>query len=51
MNDERILSGELLEEDKVYNIRPETLDEYIGQLKPKKTLEYLLNLPLCEEKA
>ena len=46
MNDERILSGELLEEDKVYNIRPETLDEYIGQTEAKENIRVFIKSAL-----
>ena len=38
----KLLSGELLDEDKVYNIRPETLDEYIGQTEAKENLRVFI---------
>ena len=41
--DERIVSEEKLEEDEIeINIRPETLDEYIGQQKVKENLEIFI---------
>ena len=38
MKDNRILTNELLEEDNIANIRPETLDEYIGQSEVKENI-------------
>ena len=38
MAENRILTNELLEEDKIQNIRPETLDEYIGQSEVKENI-------------
>ncbi len=46
MNDDRILSSELLEEDKINNIRPETLDEYIGQTEAKENLRIFIKSAL-----
>ena len=41
--DERVISEEKLEEDEMeMNIRPETLDEYIGQEQVKKNLEIFM---------
>ena len=49
--DERILSSELLEEDKVYNIRPETLDEYIGQTEAKENIRVFIKSALMREES
>ena len=46
MDNERILSSELLEEDKVYNIRPETLDEYVGQTEAKENIRVFIKSAL-----
>ena len=46
MENNRILTGELLEEDKVFNIRPETLDEYIGQTEAKENLRIFIKSAL-----
>ncbi len=51
MSDERILSGELLEEDKIYNIRPETLDEYIGQTEAKENIRVFIKSALMREES
>ena len=45
MNNERILTNELLDEDKIFNIRPETLDEYIGQTEAKENIRVFTRLP------
>ena len=46
MANNRLLTGELLEEDKIYNIRPETLDEYIGQTEAKENLRIFIKSAL-----
>lgn len=46
-----ILSSELLEEDKVYNIRPETLDEYIGQTEAKENIRVFIKSALIREES
>ena len=42
----RILTNELLEEDKIGNIRPETLDEYIGQSEVKENIKVFIKSAL-----
>ena len=42
MASNRILTSELLEEDKISNIRPESLDEYIGQTEAKENLRIFI---------
>jgi len=49
MQDNRILSSELLDEDKVSNIRPETLDEYIGQSEVKENIKVFIKSALIRE--
>ena len=44
--DDRILTSELLEEDKIYNIRPETLDEYVGQTEVKENIRVFIKSAL-----
>ena len=51
MQEKRILSSELLEEDKVFNIRPETLDEYIGQTEAKENIRVFINSSLRREES
>ena len=51
MQDNRILSGKLLEEDKVYNIRPETLDEYVGQTEVKENIRVFIKSALMREES
>ena len=46
MHENRILSSELLDEDKVVNIRPETLDEYIGQTEVKENIRVFIKSAL-----
>ena len=40
-----------LEEDKVENIRPETLDEYIGQTEVKENLRVFIKSALIREES
>ena len=49
--DNRLLSSELLEEDKNNNIRPETLDEYIGQTEAKENLRIFIKSALMREES
>ena len=42
----RILTSELLDEDKISNIRPETLDEYIGQTEAKENIRVFIKSAL-----
>ena len=51
MQEKRILSSELLEEDKVFNIRPETLDEYIGQTEAKENIRVFIKSALMREES
>lgn len=51
MEEERILTGELLEEDKISNIRPETLDEYIGQSELKENIKVFIKSALMREES
>ncbi len=46
MASNRLLSSELLEEDKANNIRPESLDEYIGQTEAKENLRIFIKSAL-----
>lgn len=46
MQGSRILSSDLLDEDKAYNIRPETLDEYIGQSEVKENIRVFIKSAL-----
>ena len=46
MASNRLLTGELLEEDKISNIRPESLDEYIGQTEAKENLRIFIKSAL-----
>ena len=47
----RILSGELMEEDRTYNIRPETLDEYVGQTEVKENIRIFIKSALMREES
>lgn len=47
----RILTNELLDEDKIYNIRPETLDEYIGQTEAKENIRVFIKSALMREES
>ena len=51
MHKNEILSSELLEEDKLYNIRPETLDEYIGQTEVKENIRVFIKSALMREES
>lgn len=43
----RLMSGTYTPEDNEtdYSLRPKSLDDYVGQEKPKKIFEYILMLP------
>ena len=47
----RILSSELLDEDKISNIRPETLDEYIGQTEVKENIGVFIKSAIMREES
>ena len=49
--DERILSSEFREEDRIENIRPETLDEYIGQSEVKENIRVFIKSALIRGEA
>ena len=49
--DDRVLSSELFEEDKILNIRPETLDEYIGQSEVKENIRVFIKSALIRGEA
>ena len=51
MQGNRILSSELMDEDKAYNIRPETLDEYIGQTEVKENIRVFIKSALMREES
>jgi Holliday junction DNA helicase RuvB len=46
MEGNRILTSELLDEDKISNIRPERLDEYIGQTEAKENIRVFIKSAL-----
>lgn len=46
MEGNRILTSELLDEDKISNIRPESLDEYIGQTEAKENIRVFIKSAL-----
>lgn len=47
----RILSNEFLDEDLISNIRPETLDEYIGQGEVKENIRVFIKSALMREES
>ena len=49
--DNRIITNEELEEDKIENIRPEKLSEYIGQTEVKENIEVFIKSALIREEA
>lgn len=51
MTNERILTNELLEEDDIYNIRPETLNEYIGQSEVKENINVFIKSAIMREES
>ncbi len=46
MGNNRILTNEILEEDKIDNIRPQMLDEYIGQSEVKENIKVFIKSAL-----
>ncbi len=46
MNEKRILTNEILLEDNIDNIRPQTLDEYIGQSEVKENIKVFIKSAL-----
>ena len=46
MTNNRILTNELLDEDNISNIRPETLDDYIGQSEVKENIRVFIKSAL-----
>jgi len=51
MQNNRILSSELLDEDQISNIRPETLDEYIGQSEVKENINIFIKSAIMREES
>ncbi|MBQ2872962.1 MAG: Holliday junction branch migration DNA helicase RuvB [Bacilli bacterium] len=51
MGGNRILTNELLEEDKLQNIRPETLEEYIGQSEVKENIRVFIKSAIMREES
>ena len=49
--DDRIVTNEELEEDKIENIRPERLSEYIGQTEVKENIEVFIKSALIRDEA
>ena len=49
--DERIITSEVLEEDNYLNIRPDTLDDYIGQSEVKEKIRVFIKSALIREEA
>ena len=47
----RILTNELLAEDNIQNIRPETLDEYIGQSEVKENIRVFIKSAIMREES
>ena len=51
MANNRILTNELLEEDNIGNIRPETLEEYIGQSEVKENIRVFIKSAIMREES
>jgi Holliday junction DNA helicase RuvB len=51
MQNDRILSSELLDEDTISNIRPEYLDEYIGQTEVKENIRVFVKSAIMREES
>ena len=51
MSNNRILTNELLSEDNIGNIRPETLEEYIGQSEVKDNIKVFIKSALIREES
>ena len=51
MTNDRILTNEFLDEDNIGNIRPETLDEYIGQSEVKENINVFIKSAIMREES
>jgi len=51
MANNRILTNELLDEDNISNIRPETLDDYIGQSEVKENIRVFIKSAIMREES
>lgn len=51
MKDERILTTDLLDEDRIDNIRPQMLDEYIGQSEVKENIKVFIKSALMRKES
>lgn len=51
MHDNRILTNEKLQEDSINNIRPKTIDEYIGQSEVKENIKVFIKSALMREES
>ena len=51
MTGNRVLTQELLEEDRYDNIRPQTLDEYIGQSEVKENIKIFIKSALMRKES
>ena len=51
MTNDRILTNEFLDEDNIGNIRPETLDEYIGQSEVKENINVFIKSAIIREES
>lgn len=51
MKDERILTTDLLDEDRIDNIRPQMLDEYIGQSEVKENIKIFIKSALMRNES
>lgn len=51
MTNNRILTNELLDEDNIGNIRPETLEEYIGQSEVKENIRVFIKSAIMREES
>ena len=51
MSNNRILTNELLAEDNIQNIRPETLEEYIGQSEVKENIRVFIKSAIMREES
>ena len=49
MMEERIITSNLLDEDRELSIRPESLDEYVGQSEIKENLRVFIKSALMRE--
>ena len=51
MTNDRILTNEFLDEDNIGNIRPETLEEYIGQSEVKENINVFIKSAIMREES